>query len=119
MLVAQLVVLRRYLKVLVKVFDRADEPAFSGITGNDHGAGIAASFPASLRVEQEAAFEFLRFGAVAFVAMLREQWADDLLEKLELARKRVPPEKRPSTTPRTRRLAPRNALRFSLDREWP
>ena len=74
--------LGRHLQVLVAVADGFDEEALVRLTGDDGGAGVAAFERAGAGVEEEAAFEFLRAGAVALVATLGQQGADALLEEL-------------------------------------
>ena len=67
--------------------DIAKEQAFVGFSGDDdRGARITAFLPAGLGVEGEAAFQFLRLGAMAFVAVLGERRADLLFEESDASR---------------------------------
>ena len=76
--------LGRHLQVLVAVAHGLDEEALVRLPGDNGGAGVAAFEHGGAGVEEEAALEFLRAGAVAFVAALGEQGADALLEELEV-----------------------------------
>ena len=76
--------LGRHLQVLVAVAHGFDKEALVWLAGDDGGTGVAAFEHGGAGVEEEAALEFLRAGAVAFVAALGEQGADALLEELEV-----------------------------------
>ena len=67
--------------------DIAKDQAFVGFArDDDRGARIAAFLPAGLGVEGEATFQFLRLGAMAFVAVLGEGRPDLLFEERHAAR---------------------------------
>src|SRR5262249_46121863 len=72
---------RRHLKILVGIADGFDQQAFSGITGNDCRAGIAALENALLCVQKQTAFDLFRVATVARVAMIHEYRPDFFLEE--------------------------------------
>jgi hypothetical protein len=75
-----------HLEIFVLVLDRLNQQRGGGITGLDDIAGFAAGLPTGAGVEHETAF-LLRGGAVALVALLREDRADLRLEELDLLRR--------------------------------
>ena len=66
------------------IANRFDQPTFVRVARFDRFPRIAAGHPAFLRIEQQAAFELLGLGRVAFVTMLDEQRADFPLKKSQL-----------------------------------
>ena len=73
--------LGRHFEILVPMPDALDEQAVVGFAGHDRGAGDATLGPAVTRVEAQAALQFFRVVAVAFVALLDEHGPDAALEK--------------------------------------
>ena len=85
--VRQFRLLRRHLHVRLEVADIAKEQTFVGLAGHDdRSARIAAFLPAGLRIEGEAAFQFLGLGAMALVAVFGEGRTDLLLEESDASR---------------------------------
>ena len=82
--VRKLLAFRRHLQIGIGVADGFDEHTFFRIAGNDHRAVLAAFEQAFVGIEQQAAFDLLGLLAVAFVAVVGEEWADFVFEELDL-----------------------------------
>ena len=76
-----------HFDVFVLVLDGLHEQRARRIAGFDDIAGFTASLPAGAGVEHEAAF-LLGAGAMAFIALLRENGTDLRFEELDLLRSR-------------------------------
>ena len=83
------------MEVGIDVTNRLDHPALFWIPRHDDRAGLAAFEQPIPTIEQEAAFDFLGLGAVAFVAVVGQNRADFVLEELGLGRGEVGAKCRP------------------------
>ena len=75
--------LGRHLQVVVVVRNRLNQAAGLRIAGDDRRAGVAALAEALAGVEQQFALGLAGLFAVALVAVLHQQRADVVLEKLD------------------------------------
>ena len=75
-------VLGGHLQILVHVTDRLDQETFFQVARHDGRSGIAAFEQGFACVEQQTTLDLFALRAVAFVAVVNEQRANFLFEKI-------------------------------------
>src|SRR5713101_8110237 len=74
----------RHLQILVRIPHRRNEQALLRFPRNDARSTLASLQQPLATIQNKTAFDLFALAAVAFVAALRENWPDLLLEKLEI-----------------------------------